>query len=82
MTGERLDEVALVCRDLSGGFGQLAAGHAFYQLGEMHRLLGNPEAEEDYRRAGELGASTQPGWRCSGSSKAISIEQCSASVAR
>ena len=58
---EALEEVAVVCRDLSGGFGQLVAGHAFYQLGEMHRLLGNPEAEEDYRRAGELGAPTQPG---------------------
>jgi DNA-binding CsgD family transcriptional regulator len=58
---EALDEVALVCRDLSGGYGRLIAGHAFYQLGEMHRLLGNPEAQEDYRRAGELGAPTQPG---------------------
>ena len=58
---EALDEVALVCRDLSGGYGQLVAGHAFYQLGEMHRLLGNPEAEEAYRRAGECGAPTQPG---------------------
>jgi DNA-binding NarL/FixJ family response regulator len=58
---EALDEVALVCRDLSGGFGQLVAGHAFYQLGELHRLLGDSEAQEDYRRAGELGASTQPG---------------------
>lgn len=58
---EAVNEVALVCEDLSGGYGQLVASHAFYQLGEMYRLLGNPEAEEAYRRAGELGAPTQPG---------------------
>jgi ATP/maltotriose-dependent transcriptional regulator MalT len=58
---EAVNEVAVVCDDLSGGYGQLVAGHAFYQLGEMHRLLGNPEAEEAYRRAGECGAPTQPG---------------------
>ena len=58
---EALDEVAVVCDDLGGGYGQLVAGHAFYQLGEMHRLLGNPEAEEAFRRAGEYGAPTQPG---------------------
>jgi DNA-binding CsgD family transcriptional regulator len=58
---EAVNEVTLVCDDLGGGYGQLVASHAFYQLGEMHRLLGNPEAEEAYRRAGELGAPTQPG---------------------
>ena len=58
---EALDEVAAVCEDLSDGFGQRIAGHAFYELGETHRLLGNPEAEEAYRRAGECGAQTQPG---------------------
>jgi DNA-binding CsgD family transcriptional regulator len=58
---EAVNEVAVVCDDLSGGYGQLVAGHAFYQLGEMHRLLGNTEAEEAYRRAGECGAPTQPG---------------------
>ena len=59
--GEALAEVAVVCDDLSSGFGQRIAGHAFYELGEIHRLLGNPEAEEAYRRAGECGAPTQPG---------------------
>jgi DNA-binding CsgD family transcriptional regulator/tetratricopeptide (TPR) repeat protein len=59
--GEAVDEVAVVCDDLGGGYGQLVAGHAFYELGEMYRLLGNPEAEEAYRRAGEYGAPTQPG---------------------
>jgi DNA-binding CsgD family transcriptional regulator/tetratricopeptide (TPR) repeat protein len=58
---EALEEVAVVCDDLSSGYGQLVAGHAFYELGEMHRLLGNTEAEEAYRRAGECGAPTQPG---------------------
>ena len=57
----RLDEVAFVCDDLSGNYGQLVAGHAHYQLAEIHRLLGNPEADASYRRAAELGAPTQPG---------------------
>ena len=58
---EALDEVAFVCDDLSGNYGQLVASHAYYQLGEIYRLLGNPEAEASYRRAGELGGPTQPG---------------------
>jgi DNA-binding CsgD family transcriptional regulator/tetratricopeptide (TPR) repeat protein len=59
--GDALDEVAFVCDDLSGNYGQLVAGHAHYQLAEIHRLLGDPEAEASYRRAAELGAPTQPG---------------------
>lgn len=59
--GEAVDEVAVVCDDLGGGYGELVAGHAFYELGEVYRLLGKPEAEEAYRRAGEYGAPTQPG---------------------
>ena len=58
---DALDEVAFVCDDLSGNYGQLVAGHAHYQLAEIHRLLGNPEAEASYRRAAELGGPTQPG---------------------
>jgi DNA-binding CsgD family transcriptional regulator len=58
---EALEEVAFVCDDLGGSYGQLVASHAFYQLGEIHRLLGNPEAEASYRRAGQLGGPTQPG---------------------
>jgi DNA-binding CsgD family transcriptional regulator len=58
---EALDEVAFVCDDLSGNYGQLVAGHAHYQLAEIHRLLGNPEAEASYRRSAELGGPTQPG---------------------
>jgi DNA-binding CsgD family transcriptional regulator/tetratricopeptide (TPR) repeat protein len=58
---EALEEVAFVCDDLSGNYGQLVAGHAHYQLAEIHRLLGNPEAEASYRKAAELGGQTQPG---------------------
>ncbi|MHB8508466.1 MAG: helix-turn-helix transcriptional regulator [Candidatus Dormibacteria bacterium] len=39
-----------------------AAGAAFYREAELHRLRGQfVEAHEAYRRAGELGHSTQPG---------------------
>ena len=59
---EALEEVAFVCDDLSGNYGQLVAGHAHYQLAEIHRLLGNnSEAEASYRQAAELGGQTQPG---------------------
>jgi DNA-binding CsgD family transcriptional regulator len=58
---EALQEVAFVCDDLSGNYGQLIAGHAHYQLAEIHRLLGNREAETSYHRAAELGGQTQPG---------------------
>ncbi len=59
---EALDEVAFVCDDLSGNYGQLVAGHAHYQLAEIHRLLGHhSEAEASYRQAAELGGQTQPG---------------------
>jgi DNA-binding CsgD family transcriptional regulator len=58
---EALQEVAFVCDDLSGNYGQLVAGHAHHQLAEIHRLLGRPEAERSYRRAAELGGPTQPG---------------------
>jgi DNA-binding CsgD family transcriptional regulator/tetratricopeptide (TPR) repeat protein len=58
---EALQEVAFVCDDLSGNYGQLVAGHAHYQLAEIHRLLGRPQAELSYRRAAELGGPTQPG---------------------
>ena len=50
-----------VCSELLEGFGQRIAGYAFYELGELHRLLGDPEAERDYRRARERGTEDQPG---------------------
>jgi DNA-binding CsgD family transcriptional regulator len=58
---EALEEVAFVCDDLSGNYGQLVAGHAHYQLAEIYRLLGNPGGEASYRQAAELGGATQPG---------------------
>ncbi len=48
--------------ELTGGHGARLAGHACYELGETHRLLGEQaEAEFAYRRASSLGAATQPG---------------------
>ncbi|HEX6419808.1 MAG TPA: LuxR family transcriptional regulator [Acidimicrobiales bacterium] len=39
-----------------------AVGLAHYQLGELHRLRGEPDrAEEQYRRANEFGRTPQPG---------------------
>ena len=48
---QALHELADVCGDLSEGFGQRIAGHAFYELGELHRLRGDLAAADDYRRA-------------------------------
>ena len=58
---QALHELGDVCSDLQSGFGQRIAGHAFYELGELHRLLGDPDAEHDYRRARDRGAEVQPG---------------------
>jgi DNA-binding CsgD family transcriptional regulator len=58
---QALHELGDVCGDLRLGFGQRIAGHAFYELGELHRLLGDPQAEHDYRRARDRGAEVQPG---------------------
>lgn len=57
-----LDELQGASHALAEGPGVLVAGHACYELGETHRLLGNDrEAEAAYRRAASLGESTQPG---------------------
>jgi DNA-binding CsgD family transcriptional regulator len=58
---QALHELGDVCGDLRLGFGQRVAGHAFYEFGELHRLLGDPAAEHDYRRARDRGAEVQPG---------------------
>ena len=58
---QALHELADICGDLSEGFGQRIAGHAFYELGELHRLRGDPAAADDYRRARDRGAEDQPG---------------------
>ncbi|WP_163541536.1 response regulator transcription factor [Occultella kanbiaonis] len=47
---------------LSDPPGQAAAGDAWYQEGELHRLGGDwASAEEDYRRANTFGRQPQPG---------------------
>jgi tetratricopeptide (TPR) repeat protein len=58
---QALQELDEVCGELREGFGQRIAGHAWYELGELHRLLGDAEAANDYRRARERGAEDQPG---------------------
>jgi DNA-binding CsgD family transcriptional regulator len=55
-------ELELAVSNLTEGNGVLVAGHACYELGEVHRLLGQDDAAElAYRRATSLGASVQPG---------------------
>jgi DNA-binding CsgD family transcriptional regulator len=58
---QALHELDEVCGELREGFGQRIAGHAYYELGELHRMLGDPDAEHDYRRARDRGAEDQPG---------------------
>lgn len=58
---QALHELNEVCGELRDGFGQRVAGHAFYELAELHRLLGDPEAEHDFRRARDRGSEDQPG---------------------
>jgi DNA-binding CsgD family transcriptional regulator len=56
---DALDEALLACDSLTG---HPAAGAAFYQLAEVHRLRGEFEqAEEAYRRAGRWIPEPQPG---------------------
>lgn len=55
-------EARLACTALTQGFGEIVAGGAFYQLGEVHRLLGETtEADEAYRTASRYGWDAQPG---------------------
>jgi DNA-binding CsgD family transcriptional regulator/tetratricopeptide (TPR) repeat protein len=50
------------CRSLADGAGTRLLGHARYELGESHRLLGDfPEAEAAFRAAAFSGGPTQPG---------------------
>jgi len=58
---QALHELNEVCDELLDGFGQRVAGHALYELADLHRLLGDPAAEQDYRRARERGTEDQPG---------------------
>ena len=59
---EAAQEASLACRQLTGGYGLIITGGAFYQLGEIHRLRGEyADVERAYRQAGEHGWKLQPG---------------------
>lgn len=59
---DALREASQACEQLTQGFGEVMAGPAFYQLGEVHRLRGqSASAEEAFRHASEYGWETQPG---------------------
>ena len=60
--GDAMQELAHARERLTDPPGQLAAGSAFYQQAELHRLRGEFEkAEEMYRTANQLGRQPQPG---------------------
>jgi DNA-binding CsgD family transcriptional regulator/tetratricopeptide (TPR) repeat protein len=59
---DAMGEARRACARLSEPPGQPAAGMAFYQLAELHRLRGEfVKAEEAYRRASQFGREPQPG---------------------
>ena len=53
-------ELEQACRDLAVD-GQLVAGHAWYELGELRRLQGGPGIEEAFERATAFGHVAHPG---------------------
>ncbi|MGN9914496.1 LuxR C-terminal-related transcriptional regulator [Phytohabitans sp. LJ34] len=65
LTGDWPDaarQARTACERLTQGFGEMLAGAAFYQLGEIHRLRGEvAAAEEAFRQASRYGADAQPG---------------------
>jgi DNA-binding NarL/FixJ family response regulator len=59
---DAIDEVQRASERLAQRPGRSAAGAAFYQRGELHRLCGEfAEAEECYRQASRCGREPQPG---------------------
>jgi DNA-binding NarL/FixJ family response regulator len=59
---EAYDEVQRARSWLDDGVGGPPLGHAYYRLGELHRLRGEyPEAETAYKQASQNGHETQPG---------------------
>lgn len=59
---DAMEEATRACELLGDPPGEPAAGSAFYQLAELHRLRGRfEEAEEAYRRADEWGREPHPG---------------------
>jgi DNA-binding CsgD family transcriptional regulator len=60
--GEAVDFARQACVRLTTPVEHPAAGAAYYQKAELHRLRGEfPEAEESYRLAAEHGRDAQPG---------------------
>lgn len=53
-------ELEQACRDLAVD-GRRVAGHAWYELGELRRLKGQPGVEEAYEQATAFGSMAQPG---------------------
>jgi DNA-binding NarL/FixJ family response regulator len=53
-------ELEQTCRDLAVD-GQLVAGHAWYEVGELRRLQGQPGVEEAFEQATAFGHVAQPG---------------------
>jgi tetratricopeptide (TPR) repeat protein len=53
-------ELEQTCHDLAVD-GQLVAGHAWYELGELRRLQGQPGVEEAFEHATAFGHVAQPG---------------------
>lgn len=59
---DAMDEARQACELLSGPSAHAAAGMAYYQLAELHRLRGEfAAAEEAYRQASRWGRAPQPG---------------------
>ena len=59
---EAKGELEEAARNLADNANGALAGHAWYELGEVHRLLGDDDAAEiAYRRAASLGAGVHPG---------------------
>lgn len=62
MWPDALDEARQACDRLAAPPGEPAAGAAFYQTAQLHRLRGEyGEAEDAYRKASEWGRRPQPG---------------------
>lgn len=60
--GDAIEEIRQARGRLATPPGQPALGAAHYVTGDLHRLQGRfGEAEDEYRRAGELGRDPQPG---------------------
>src|SRR5690606_9032017 len=61
--GEALEEAVRACASLTRPPGVPAAGAAFYQKAELHRLRGEFEkAEQAYREAGRWSRKARPGF--------------------